>query len=253
MRAALYLRVSLDATGEQLAVTRQREDCRRIAEARGWRIVAEYSDTISASYPHKLRPDYRKLVEAYQAGMFDALVCWDLDRLTRQPRELEDWIDAAESKGLVLVTANGEADLSTDGGRMFARIKAAVARAEIERKSARQRRAALQRSQMGKPPMGVRLTGYTVSGEVIEAEAEYVRNYLRGSLKGTRYGHWRPGCKNPVSPRAMATNGIPRPSGRSCSTHAMRDGRFTKAKSPVIKAGGKRWLTRRPLILYKPG
>ncbi|WP_267888213.1 recombinase family protein [Mycobacterium ostraviense] len=50
--------------------------------------------------------------------MFDALVVWDLDRLTSQPRQLEDWIDAAEGRGLALITTNGEADLTTDGGRM---------------------------------------------------------------------------------------------------------------------------------------
>ena len=52
--------------------------------------------------------------------------------------QLEDWIDAPELRGLALVTANGDADPSTDGGRMYARIKAAVARAEMERKGARQ-------------------------------------------------------------------------------------------------------------------
>ncbi|WP_141753505.1 hypothetical protein ACLUU9_08325 [Rothia mucilaginosa] len=39
------------------------------------------------------------------------MVCYDLDRLIRQPRELEDWIDRTESRGLFLVTANGDADL----------------------------------------------------------------------------------------------------------------------------------------------
>jgi DNA invertase Pin-like site-specific DNA recombinase len=91
------------------------------------------------------------MVEDFKAGRFNALVTWDLDRLTRQSRQLDDWIDAAESQGLRLVTANGEADLQTDGGRMYARIKAAVARAEMERKGARQSRAHLQRAAKGRP------------------------------------------------------------------------------------------------------
>ncbi|WP_250505076.1 recombinase family protein [Bowdeniella massiliensis] len=66
-------------------------------------------------------------------------------------RQLEDWLDWAEERGLQLVTANGDADLGTDGGRMYARIKAAVARAEMERKSARQRRAHVQRASQGRP------------------------------------------------------------------------------------------------------
>lgn len=176
IRAAIYLRQSLDATGDQLAVQRQREDCRRIAEHRGWTVVAEYVDnSISASDARKKRPAYDRLVNAYAEGQFTALICYDLDRLTRQPRQLEDWIDAATERGLLLTTANGEADLSTDGGRMYARIKATVGRAEVERKSARQKRAAVQRAEQGRPPLGPRLTGYTKGGELLEHEAVVVR------------------------------------------------------------------------------
>jgi site-specific DNA recombinase len=181
--AALYLRVSNDATGEHLAVDRQREDCRRIATERGWTIIEEYVDnSISASKRTTKRPAYDRMVADFSAGQFEALVCWDLDRLTRQPRQLEDWIDAAEERGLLLTTANGEADLSTDGGRLFARIKASVARAEVERKSARQIRAAAQRADRGRPPSGVRLTGYTLGGRIVPDEATIVRSiYTRFS------------------------------------------------------------------------
>jgi DNA invertase Pin-like site-specific DNA recombinase len=173
---AIYLRVSLDATGEHLAIERQREDCEKIAADRGWRVVETYIDnSVSASSKSKSRPAYERMVADHRGGRFRALVCWDLDRLTRQPRQLEDWIDAAEETGLILVTANGEADLGTDGGRLFARIKASVARAEVERKSARQRRAAQQRADHGKAPSGVRLTGYSVDGDINPAEADLVR------------------------------------------------------------------------------
>ena len=150
-RAAVYLRVSLDATGEHLAVDRQRADCLRIIRERGWTLTQEYVDnSVSASKRTVRRPAYDRMVQDYDAGLFDALVCWDLDRLTRQPRQLEDWIERAEERGLVITTANGEADLSTDGGRMYARIKASVARSEVERKSARQKAANAQRARLGR-------------------------------------------------------------------------------------------------------
>jgi DNA invertase Pin-like site-specific DNA recombinase len=175
-RAAVYLRVSLDATGEGLAVDRQREACLSIVAGRGWQLVEEYVDnSISATDAKKNRPGYNRLVDDLRAGRFDALVCYDLDRLTRQPRQLEDWIDAADRDALALVTANGEADLTTDAGRLFARIKLAVARSEVERKSVRQRDAARQRSELGRPPLGVRLTGYTPQGDLVPDEAEVVR------------------------------------------------------------------------------
>lgn len=185
-RAAVYLRVSLDATGEGLAVDRQRELCLSIVAARGWEMAGEYVDnSISATDAKKSRPGYNRLTADLDAGRFDALVCYDLDRLTRQPRQLEDWIDAADRGALALVTANGEADLTTDSGRLFARIKLAVARSEVERKSVRQRDAAKQRSEIGRPPLGVRLTGYTPKGELVPDEAEVVRQVFDRFLAGT--------------------------------------------------------------------
>ena len=139
-KAAVYLRISLDASGDGLAIERQREDCMKIIESRGWTLAGVYEDTKSAS-ADRVRPGYTALIDSFRQGNFEALICWDLDRLTRKPRELEDWIDWASGGSLALVTANGEADLSTDAGRLFARIKASVARSEVERKGARQRRA----------------------------------------------------------------------------------------------------------------
>jgi site-specific DNA recombinase len=75
----------------------------------------------------------------------------DLDRLHRQPVEIENFIVLADRHNLALATVTGDVDLSTGHGRQFAPIKGSVARAEVGRKSARQRRAGLQRAQDGKP------------------------------------------------------------------------------------------------------
>ncbi|MGV0352142.1 recombinase family protein [Corynebacterium confusum] len=123
-RAAIYLRISLDAAMDGPVIERQREDCEAIAKQRGWTVVHTYVDqSISASKKDVARPDYDAMVASYERGELDAIICWDLDRLTRQPSQLEEWIDRAEEHGLKLAAANGDADLSTDGGRMFARIK----------------------------------------------------------------------------------------------------------------------------------
>ncbi|MBW0010064.1 MAG: recombinase family protein [Pseudonocardiales bacterium] len=75
--------------------------------------------------------------------------------------------------------------MATDGGRMYARIKAAVARAEVERKGARQSAAHKQRAAMGRPPRGVRATGYTLDGELIPAEADAVRAIFEAFAAGS--------------------------------------------------------------------
>ncbi|XBH22244.1 recombinase family protein [Jonesiaceae bacterium BS-20] len=175
-KAAIYLRISQDREMDGLAIDRQREDCENLARFRRWEVAETYVDqSKSATDRTTIRPDYDRMVADYLLGRFDAIICYDLDRLTRQPRQLEDWIDAAELRGLALVTANGDADLSTDGGRMYARIKAAVARAEMERKSARQSAAQRQRAMQGRAPKGMRPLGYAVNGEVIRDEAEVVK------------------------------------------------------------------------------
>jgi site-specific DNA recombinase len=224
-RAAIYLRISLDQTGDQLAVARQRADCRRIVTERGWELVDEYVDNSKSAYAKNVkRPAYDRMVTDYAAGRFDAIVVWDLDRLTRQPRQLEDWIDASEDRGLVLVTANGEADLTTDNGRMFARIKASVARGESERKAKRQRSANAQRAQLGGQPLGVRLTGYTSGGDLVPDEASIVARVFAGFVEGeslrslaaqlddARVATRRAALWNPSSVRTMLTN--PRYAGR---------------------------------------
>lgn len=185
IRAAIYLRISLDREMDGLAIDRQREDCENLARYRGWEIAQTYVDqSISASDRTTVRPAYQQMIQDYESGLLDAIICYDLDRLTRQPRELEDWIDRAERDGLLLVTANGDADLATDGGRLFARLKSAVAKSEVERKSARQSRAQRQRAEQGRPPKGVRPLGYRLNGDVIEEEATAVRAIYTAFLRG---------------------------------------------------------------------
>lgn len=197
--AAVYLRISLDSTGEQLAIKRQREDCLELIAKRGWTLSAEYVDnSISASDERKQRPGYDALCRDYEAAKYDALVCYDLDRLTRQPRQLEDWISASDKRGLKIVTANGEADLATDDGILFAGMKLQVARSEVRRKSARQTRAQRQRAELGKPAKGIRPTGYALDGSIILAEAKVVRRIFDqftagATLKGIAAGLARDG------------------------------------------------------------
>jgi DNA invertase Pin-like site-specific DNA recombinase len=186
VRAAIYLRISIDDEMDGLAIERQRKQCMGIVAMRGWTLVGEYVDQgISASKRNVRRPEYDRMESDYRAGRFDAIVCYDLDRLTRQPRQLEDWIDAAETGQLALVTASGEADLTTDNGRLFARIKASVARSEIERKGARQKSANAQRFERGLPVPGRRLYGWRNDGVTpIEPEAEIVRRIFAEVVAG---------------------------------------------------------------------
>src|SRR3954447_10657503 len=187
VRVAVYLRQSLDRDGSGLAVARQREDCLKLCADRGWDHVEYVDNDISASTA-KARPAYIRMLADIAAGRLDGVVAWDLDRLHRRPVELEHFIDLADRHRLALATIGGDADLSTDNGRLFARIKGAVARVEIESKSTRHKRAHRhkyartpprhkranrQRAGLGiPPPGGRRAVGYEPGGQIMrEAEA----------------------------------------------------------------------------------
>lgn len=184
--AAVYARISLDKTGQALGVDRQLEACRRICRERGWTVAVEHVDnSVSASKARAASSAYAALLADVRAGRVGAVVVWDLDRLTRRPRELEDWIDLATGQGVRIVTADGEVDTATDNGRLFMRVKAAVAASEVERKAARQRAAHAQRVERGKPPVGPRAIGWERDGvTLVDAEAAAIRAAARQLLEG---------------------------------------------------------------------
>lgn len=185
MRAAAYLRQSKDQNGTGLAVARQREDCLKLCRERGWE-VSEYVDNDVSAYSGVIRPAYARMLADIEAGKVDAVVAWDLDRLHRRPIELEHFIDLADRCHLALATVSGDTDLGTDSGRLFARVKGAVARAEGERKSARQKRAALQGAQQGRPHTGTRAFGYESDGVAVRpGEADALARAYRSLLAGS--------------------------------------------------------------------
>ena len=186
-RAATYLRISLDRTGEHLGVDRQRDACRRICRERGWTAVEYMDNSVSASKERGTGTSYGRMLEDARAGRIGAVVVWDLDRLTRRPREIEDWIDLAVEHGVRLVTADGEIDTASGNGQMYMRIKAAVARQEIDQKSRRQKAAHEQRraAEGSRPASGWRALGWEPDGMTLRpAEAALVRRGAEHLLGG---------------------------------------------------------------------
>lgn len=196
MRAVIYARISRDAEGTHLGVNRQLEDCRQAASARGWDVVHDYIENDVSATKAKARPQYQQMLKDLAAGKAGALIVWDVDRLTRTPRELEDVIDLADAHSIALVSIGGEIDLATPQGRMTARIKGSVARHETDQMARRIRRKSQERAQQGLPnglcPFGWRRVydtdergRMTGSRDVVhEAEADQIRDGVARLLGG---------------------------------------------------------------------
>src|SRR4051812_18670762 len=96
--AVTYCRISNDPDGREAGVERQKKDVVTIAKRHGWTVVAqeEDNDRSASRYARKVRDGWARVMELVESGQVQALVAYDLDRLLRQPKELERLIDAAE-------------------------------------------------------------------------------------------------------------------------------------------------------------
>jgi site-specific DNA recombinase len=185
--AAIYIRISSDRGGTRAGVRRQLEDCRTWAERNGSVVAEVYEDNDVSAYRGKSRPDYRRMCDDIKAGIRDGVIVWHNDRLHRNTRELEDFIDLVEATGVAVATVtSGDYDLTTTTGRAMARIACALARLESEDKSRRIKRQALQAAQEGRRSGGgTRAYGYEPGHrKVVPAEAAIVKEAARRILAG---------------------------------------------------------------------
>jgi len=207
--AGLYARISLDRSGEGLGVERQIADCTARAKALGWRIADTYVDNDISASTGGARPQYERLMADLQARRIDAVVVYDLDRLTRRSIELARFMEAHKALAFGLANVVGDVDLATASGRMMATIRGAVAQQESERLGERVKRQKQQRAERGLQQGGrYRALGYTRNWRVLEEEAAVVRDIFQRRVRGqsttsiaktlnaqgrktTAGGHWR--------------------------------------------------------------
>lgn len=188
MRAAIYVRQSEDPTGDGLAVARQLDDCKALAERVGAEVVGTYVDNDRSASSGKVRPEWVKLLQALDRGEFDTLICWHTDRLYRRLRDLVDLVELAESHALrIMAVKAGDVDLSTPAGRMLAGMLGSAARYEMEQKSERQRASNRQRAQRGvaiwtRRPYGFDRRGHDVFQ--VPDEAAVIRDAAARVLAG---------------------------------------------------------------------
>lgn len=187
VRAAIYARISSDREGDQLGVTRQVEDCERLAGQEGWKVTERYVDDDVSAYSGRVRPAYRRMLADLRDGHLDAVAVWHVDRLHRHPRELEEFMELCASVGVTrLASVSGEIDLSTHDGQFLARILGAVSRKESDDKSRRATRKHQELAEAGKiAGGGSRAYGYESDKTTIrEQEAAVIRECARRLLAG---------------------------------------------------------------------
>ena len=214
---ARYARISEDQAGDEHGVTNQLDDEAAYAQRRDITVAEGHTyvdNDISATYG-KLRPRYQAMMEAAANGEFDVIIVFHTSRLWRNRKERAEGIEILRKAGISVEATKGPSlDMSTAYGRGMAGLLGEFDTMETEVKSERQVLAAAARAKAGKAPLGTRLTGYTVKGEIIEAEAAHVREIFArfhsgDSLRGIA-AWWK-------------DSGFPTRHGRSPGPSAVRD------------------------------
>ncbi|MFB8176741.1 recombinase family protein [Streptomyces sp. NPDC055966] len=200
----IHTRIGKDDEAEGLGVARQEEDCRRHCAARGWEVAEVYEDNDLSAYKRRtVRPEFRQMPEDLKAGRIDGVVAWDIGRFSRQPRELEAWIDEyeeAERRGRRLVfdsVSASDIDLPTENGRFIARIEVTIADKSSADTSRRTQRKHLELAAQGKLPGGRAPYGWNREDRrtLAPEEAEHLRKAVKDFLdeRGEPVvGDWEP-------------------------------------------------------------
>ena len=127
----------LAALGHGQDVGLQLDELRQVAAQRGWSIVGEYSDE-GVSGAKTSRPQLDRMLADAQAGRFDLLAVWKLDRLGRSLPHLLQLLDqlAANAVGFTAIRDAG-IDTTTPTGRLLLQLLGAFA--DYERSLIRER------------------------------------------------------------------------------------------------------------------
>ena len=185
--AAIYARISSDQDGTGLGVARQVKECQQRADANGWTVVETFIDNDVSAFSGKRRPQYERMLEAMREGRVNAVLVYHLDRLTRRPKELEEFVEICDQAGIKhLSTVQGDVNIGTGDGLLIARIQAAVAANESASKSRRAKSKMRQVAEAGMPHGGsTRPFGYEADFMTVnEDEARIIRECAARVIAG---------------------------------------------------------------------
>lgn len=132
--AGIYPRVStMRQVKEGFSLDAQRKNLTYFVESQGWNLCGDYGDEGISGKNIKDRPGVKRLINDIKVKKIDAVVLYKFDRLTRDSRDTEDFIELIQEYNIAVYTlSGGYVDVSTPSGRFNTRILGAAAQFERE-------------------------------------------------------------------------------------------------------------------------
>lgn len=177
-KVAVYIRVSThEQASEGYSIKAQKTRLEHYAMSQGWEIVQFYVDEgISAKDMN--RPELQRMLKGVKEKLFDCVLVYRLDRLTRSVIDLHEMIETFEKYDVKFKSSTEVYDTTTATGRLFITLVAAMAQWERENLGERVRFGMEQKAKEGKWVINVPPFGYEKDGDnliIKESEAIIVR------------------------------------------------------------------------------
>ena len=184
MRAAIYARVSsaAQATEDKTSLAEQIGEMESYCSDREYEIVARYQDIASGST--KRRFDFQRMLADARAGVFNVILCWKSDRLSRGIYPAAALMEVVEAYDVQLEAVRDTIDQKT-----FA-IYAAVGKIEIDNFKERATLGKRGAAKRGRIPSGTLPYGYRIGEdggpEIHPDEAPIVQRIFREYVEEER-------------------------------------------------------------------
>src|SRR5262249_2084339 len=130
----VWILLARESTDRQRQLDHQLMDLRVFVKGIGGRVDREVPENAVSAFKRQrvrlpdgtfgyrvVRPEWEKILTSLRRGECNALAVPDIDRSMRDPRTLEDLIDAVEYYGVYVASMTGNIDLTTDAGISAAR------------------------------------------------------------------------------------------------------------------------------------
>ena len=197
----VYARLSRNLDDKLEKIEDQIADCRAVAERRGLVVGEVHVDNNLSAWKRRVRrPGWEAMLARIESGQTSGVIVWHVDRLARQPRDLERLIDLGE-RGVTLASAHGERDLSDPDDRYILRIETAHAcrsSDDTSRRTKRRVEAVRERGVISAGPRAFAFPGneprlgeaepVPVAAEVVQREREALRTAADAVLAGVSLG-----------------------------------------------------------------
>lgn len=176
MKYCLYARKSTEAEEKQaLSIDSQIKEMKQIAERENLTIVEIRKESHSAKESGQ-RPVFEEIVKDIDTGIFNGIITWAPDRLSRNAGDLGKLVDRMDQKKLIQIKTFGQTFTNSPSDKFLLMILCSQAKLENDNKSINVKRGMRARCEMGlwpvQPPTGYRKPNQRLTKCEVEIDPE---------------------------------------------------------------------------------